>query len=432
MAANMPRKKAYYRKPGHLSRSQPAAGLQEGRGLGQYSGTRVQEVVVHDGVWGSINKAGAQALKKVVNLVSQAREDSVSSTPSVRLVIGMDRERRIPKFEIEGAGSEQGSSDDLDSALTEARERGVSRAVEILSRPEMFSAADFAKFIGVSREAVRAKHQRHEVLGLKGAKRGLRFPKWQVTSDGGLLPELPRLFEILDGDPWTVYRFLTQHHAELEGNTALSALLRGKVEKVLAAAENTAGAFSWTRGSPDASERIWIQQTRARVDQNRDQVVPAVFLALPWPAWVRFLIEPFSDPRIKSPEKDRFGVIYFGSSLKVCFLERVLRDLRNARLGDVPIPYTELEQLMCAEVTTVRPLNLVDLRDDCPVKMGVPIDAVRASSHRLGQKWSLAFWLHKQRPHGILYPSRLNEEINLALYDIAQNLRDLKAQNFWS
>jgi hypothetical protein len=100
-------------------------------------------------------------------------------------------------------------------------------------------------------------------------------------------------------------------------------------------------------------------------------------------------------------------------------MERVLRDLRNGQIGDLPIPYAELDQLMCAEITTVRPLNLVDLRGDCPVKMGVPTDAVRASSHQLGQRWSLAFWLHKQRPHGILYRSRLNEEICLALYDVA-------------
>ena len=74
---------------------------------------------------------------------------------------------------------------------------------------------------------------------------------------------------------------------------------------------------------------------------------------------------------------------------------------------------------MCAEIVTARPLNLVDLRGDNLVKMGVLADAVRASSHRLGQKWSLAFWLHKQRPHGILYYSRLNDEINMALYDVA-------------
>jgi RES domain len=151
----------------------------------------------------------------------------------------------------------------------------------------------------------------------------------------------------------------------------------------------------------------------------------------PDPLGFGFSPSRFSDPRVALPEKDRFGVIYFGSSLKVCFLERVLRDRRNGRLGDVPIPYVELEQLMGAEITIVRPLNLVDLCGANPVKMGVPTDAVRASSHRLGQKWSLAFWLHKQRPDGILHPSRLNEEINLALYDVAlPNVRVSRTRPF--
>jgi hypothetical protein len=46
-----------------------------------------------------------------------------------------------------------------------------------------------------------------------------------------------RLFDVLGDDSWTVYRFLTQHHPELEGDTALSALQRSKVSRVLAAAE---------------------------------------------------------------------------------------------------------------------------------------------------------------------------------------------------
>jgi hypothetical protein len=36
----------------------------------------------------------------------------------------MNRQRRIPKFEIEDVGQEHGAADDLDAALVEARERG--------------------------------------------------------------------------------------------------------------------------------------------------------------------------------------------------------------------------------------------------------------------------------------------------------------------
>ena len=103
----------------------------------------------------------------------------------------------------------------------------------------------------------------------------------------------------------------------------------------------------------------------------------------PDPLGFGFSPSRFSDPRLDLAEPDRFAVIYFGSSLKVCFLERVLRDQRNGRIGDIPIPYTELEQLVCAEITVIRPLKVVDLRGDCLVRMGVPTDAVRASRFRV-------------------------------------------------
>jgi DNA-binding XRE family transcriptional regulator len=47
----------------------------------------------------------------------------------------------------------------------------------------MLTTSEFAKFVGVSRETVSTKHQGREVLGLRGARRGLRFPKWQVSSN---------------------------------------------------------------------------------------------------------------------------------------------------------------------------------------------------------------------------------------------------------
>jgi hypothetical protein len=74
----------------------------------------------------------------------------------VRLAIGMDRKRRIPKFEIEDVElSDQSAAEDLDAALAEARERGVNRTTQIPAGRAMLSTSAFAMFIGVSREAIR-------------------------------------------------------------------------------------------------------------------------------------------------------------------------------------------------------------------------------------------------------------------------------------
>jgi hypothetical protein len=82
-----------------------------------------------------------------------------------------------------------------------------------------------------------------------------------VTSNGCLLQELPKLFDLLGGDSLTVYLFLTQHHPELEGDTALSSLQRGKISRVQTAAENASGRFSWSvpRSHPGTSSRATFQ-----------------------------------------------------------------------------------------------------------------------------------------------------------------------------
>ena len=76
----------------------------------------------------------------------------------------------------------------------------------------------------------------------------------------------------------------------------------------------------------------------------------------------------------------------------------------------------ELQQRRYAEVEIVAPLKLVDLRADRAVAIGVPSDVHRASSHRLGQEWSLAFHEHPGGPDSIVYPSRLSGHTNLAIY----------------
>ena len=71
----------------------------------------------------------------------------------------------------------------------------------------------------------------------------------------------------------------------------------------------------------------------------------------------------FSDPRRRIPSH-RFGVIYLGETLKVCFLEAVLRDSRNGAVGDYPMDERELHVRRYAEIEIAAPLSLVDLRSD--------------------------------------------------------------------
>jgi hypothetical protein len=126
----------------------------------------------------------------------------------------------------------------------------------------------------------------------------------------------------------------------------------------------------------------------------------------------------FSDPR-RRVVGNRFGVLYLGNTLKVCFLEAVLRDRRNGVVGDYVIGEAELRSRRYARVEPISPLRLVDLRGDGCVRMGIPSDVARSANQALARRWSLAFYQHPSQPDGIIYPSRLNEDANLAIYDRA-------------
>jgi RES domain len=126
----------------------------------------------------------------------------------------------------------------------------------------------------------------------------------------------------------------------------------------------------------------------------------------------------FSDPR-RRLATNRFGVLYLGETLKVCFLEALLRDQRDGTIGDLPIAEAELDDRHYVEIENVRPLHLVDLRDDGAVIMGVPSDVAKATSQTLARAWAVAFHEHPESPDGIIYPSRLNGHTNLAVFDRA-------------
>jgi len=157
-------------------------------------------------------------------------------------------EEPVPVSIVENDGQVEagiGPAGALATALDAARTRGAVLKDEMLSDPDMLSTAGLAERLGMSEEGIRLKRRRHEVLGVEVAKRGIRYPAWQVLPGRQLLPGLPRLFAVLGDDPWRLLRFLQQNHAELRGKRAFEALQQGRVDEVLAAAENAAlGAFA--------------------------------------------------------------------------------------------------------------------------------------------------------------------------------------------
>ena len=198
----------------------------------------------------STRRANVKALMEVLGETIEESRKSGRSMGFLVEVDGRGKPRIMPAKELPqktkaGAATRAADDDDLDRALDAARARGRLRASEILGGEEMLSADDFAELLGVSRVTVNAKRQRHEVLALEGAKRGFRFPAWQVDENGKPFDVLPRLFELLGDSPWTVYRFLVQHHPELDGARAQDLLRRGRSTAVIEAAESVAqGAFA--------------------------------------------------------------------------------------------------------------------------------------------------------------------------------------------
>ena len=165
-----------------------------------------------------------------------ARAEREHRVATMTFEVSPDGEARLV-----GAGA---GGDALDAALVAAKARGEGKITDILKAEGMLNAREFGRLIGASHETVNAKRKTGEVLGLEGATRGVRYPRWQVSDAGLLLPGLAGLFEVLGAQPWTVYRFLRGTHAELGGRTGLDALRVGQVEAALEAARNQAsGAF---------------------------------------------------------------------------------------------------------------------------------------------------------------------------------------------
>src|SRR5258708_18610647 len=143
------------------------------------------------------------------------------------------------------ATAEVQAEDELDIAMAAAQARGQARVADILQGEEMLTARAFGEEVSMSHETVNQKRKTGEILGLEGAKRGVRYPRWQVAPGHRPLPGLPEVFEALGRDPWRVFGFLRTPRAEFGGATALDLLKADRIGDVRTALQNVEqGAFA--------------------------------------------------------------------------------------------------------------------------------------------------------------------------------------------
>ena len=198
-------------------------------------------------------KRGAESqLDESLEDIANAIERAQAAGRGVRITIELTPEGEVPISPVEPADSQAGVlseekrtyRSELDRALAAARQRGGKRVAEIVAGRDMLSADEMARLLGTTRMTVNTKRRNHQLLGLEGATRGYRFPQWQIGADGRPFEALPALFDRLGGSPWTVYRFLVQHHPELGGLTGREALAKGRSAQTVEAAESVMNAFS--------------------------------------------------------------------------------------------------------------------------------------------------------------------------------------------
>jgi hypothetical protein len=121
--------------------------------------------------------------------------------------------------------------------LASARVRGL-RARERLLTEEggTLRAAEVARHLGLTRQAVNRRRQKGTLLALDAGRYGYLYPAWQFGPTG-TLRGLDTVLEALSHlDPWTRHAFMLGANARLGGRRPIDLLRAGDARPIVAAA----------------------------------------------------------------------------------------------------------------------------------------------------------------------------------------------------
>lgn len=122
--------------------------------------------------------------------------------------------------------------------------------------------------------------------------------------------------------------------------------------------------------------------------------------------------------RFSSPQQ-RFKLLYLAKDLKTAVAETIIRDRFEAK-AKRELLLEEFDGYSAADISTRRPLLLLDLRYEGASLLGISTDAVRAKEQEQGRRFSQSLY-DETELDGIAYMSRITNRECLAVFDRAVN-----------
>ncbi|MGH9749929.1 MAG: hypothetical protein ACRD6R_08405 [Candidatus Polarisedimenticolia bacterium] len=177
--------------------------------------------------------ARSRFLTRALNALSRLSREVPASTLAAASAAPTDYRALVRALQDPAVVQEVGKVDPLGPARIrglEARERLLEWGGGTLT------AAEAARLLRISRQAVDKRRRAGKLLGLTVGRRGYAYPSWQF-SDGGALPGLETVLETLRRhDPWMQMGFMLNKNDWLDGRIPLEELRRGRVDAVVDAA----------------------------------------------------------------------------------------------------------------------------------------------------------------------------------------------------
>lgn len=130
------------------------------------------------------------------------------------------------------------------SAIDAARFRGKLAKEGFKTYSPAFTAEQYAKKVGISRQAVLKRLKAGTLIAWKeSSQNAYRIPSWQFDVDGHLLPgmaEALKALNIPEFDEWAKILFFLQKRASLKGKRPIELIENGELEIVAALAQSHA------------------------------------------------------------------------------------------------------------------------------------------------------------------------------------------------